>query len=142
MSTQFEKIGKFAGSFTFDGEKAAELEAMARKMFEAQGFIGDPVTDEEWAAMEKYPPVPLTDYQEIERQAFKDYVTAIEARPGYFGVIDDAVVEQYLEATRQCIAAAVNCRKVFPFEVCADDLFMFLPKNRRRVEGDYIVVAK
>lgn len=134
-----ERVGESAGIFYHDNE---ELEAVARKEFELAGFEDEPITDEEWAAMEKYPPVPLSDYNEIENQAFRDYVTAIEARPGYCGFNDEAVVDRYLEATRECIAGAINSRKVLPFEVCDGGSWIILPKNRRKIEGDYVVVAK
>ena len=112
------------------------------KAFEMQGFDNDPITDEEWEAMEKYPPVPLSEYQDIEKQVIDDYKKAIENRPGYPWSADEATVERYLDATKELIVENINQRKVFPFEVVADGTFMFLPKNRRRIEGDYVVVAK
>lgn len=125
-----------------DASEEKEMEEENNKMFEMQGFIDDPISDEEWAAMEKYPPVPLSEYQDIEKQALDDYKNAIENRPGYPSMVDPATLDRYLNVVKELIVDNINWHKVFPFEVVADDLFMFRTKNRRRIEGDYIVVCK
>lgn len=135
-----EPVGEYGWFIPY--RKSDESEAKWRKMFEEDGFIDDPITDEEWAAMEKYPPVPVAEYQEIEKQAFRDMVKAIEARPGYPWYIGDAVMDKYIDAVQDCIVAAINFRKVLPFEFCRGEQFDFIPKNRRKIEGDYVVVAK
>lgn len=135
-----EPVGDYGWFIPYS--QSDERAAKVRKMFEDDGFIDDPITDEEWAAMEKYPPVPAAEYKEIEKQTLRDMVKAIEARPGYPWALDDAVMDKYIDAVKDCIVAAINIRKVLPFEVCRGDQFDFIPKNRRRIEGDYIVVAK
>lgn len=135
-----EPVGEYGWFIPYS--KSDEREAKWRKLFEEDGFVDNPITDEEWAAMEKYPPVPVAEYQEIEKQALRDLVKAIEARPGYPWAIDDAVMDKYIDAVQDCIVAAINFRKVLPFEFCRGEQFDFIPKNRRKIEGDYVVVAK
>ena len=135
----YERVVESAGIIRHDSE---ELEARVREAFELAGFEDKPITEEEWAAMEKYPPVPLAEYVKISDQAFRDYVKAIEDRPGYPLAGDVAVMDRYLDAVNECIADDINNRKILPFEVVAHGTLIFLPKNRRKIEGDYVVVAK
>lgn len=123
-------------------EDLAERIQNTNELFAASGYEDNPVTDAEWAAMEKYPPVPLSVYQEIEKKAGDDYFAALAARPGAPVVTSDAACALWEHAVEVNIAAEINHRGVLPFEVRHDGLFVILPKNRRKIEGDFVVVAK
>ncbi len=111
-------------------------------LFESEGFEDSPISDEEWAALEKYPGVPMSVWEEIEQQAFQDYVAAIQNGmrllvENSFGVTDEDTVR-----IGNKIAEKINQSGVLPFEVCHGDVFVIRPKNRRKIEGGFVVVAK